>query len=294
MANLLSIEKRRMIFHLLVEGNGVRSITRLVRCSTNTVSELQKRYCVIAEFLNRMYIKELSMTEIEADEMMTYVKNKENKKWVYVSLDRDSRLIINFHIGNRDETDSRIFIADLSRRLADKVTLNTDCLISYVAAVKKNPYGRIYSDIKNIFLLRSLPENYHNSGRAVSNRIETQNGQSRMHVSKLSRKTKCAAKSDESLRQHLTLYFFYYNFIKRHKAIKTVPAVSAGLITKPFTFDDLAYFDNLLTENISKKSGSNSEKYGVVDARRTWSVDQKLKEAGFINILSESFLRVAK
>lgn len=137
MANYLSIEKRKQIFHLLCEGNGLRSITRLVGCSTCVVSELQRRYSTIIDFLNRRYIHDLKMPEIEADEIRTFVGNKKNIKWVYIALDRESRMVLHFHIGSRDANDAEIFLSGLSDRLSEVSQVSTDCLASYVAAVQR-------------------------------------------------------------------------------------------------------------------------------------------------------------
>lgn len=38
--NTMSIEKRVQILNLLVEGNSMRSVERIVGCSTNTVTKL--------------------------------------------------------------------------------------------------------------------------------------------------------------------------------------------------------------------------------------------------------------
>jgi hypothetical protein len=38
--NKLSLQKRAQIIGLLVEGNSMRSVTRLVGCSINTVTKL--------------------------------------------------------------------------------------------------------------------------------------------------------------------------------------------------------------------------------------------------------------
>ena len=40
--NVLPIEKRAQILGLLVEGNSMRAVTRLVGCSINTVTKLLK------------------------------------------------------------------------------------------------------------------------------------------------------------------------------------------------------------------------------------------------------------
>lgn len=254
MANHLPIEKRRQIFHLLCEGNGIRTINRLMGCSVNTITELRKRFTYIAEFLNKKYICCLSVKDIHADEIKTYVNNADNPKWVFISMDTKSRLVINFYIGDRSGGSAKIFLSELSNKLTSKANVITDLLVSYIASVKKTPYGRIEAAIKNINLLSSNPEA---ELRRMNNRIESQNGTVRQHVSPLARKTLKYAKCDEGLRQNLILYFFYYNFMKKHTTLKTSPAVSAGLITKPLTFDALLEYDLIFTSTFTHKDSEN-------------------------------------
>lgn len=262
MSNYLSIDKRKQIFHLLCEGNGIRSITRLVGCSTCSVTEIQRRYSTIIDFLDRRYILNLEMPEIEADEIRTYVLNKKNVRWVYIALDRKSRMIIHFHIGSRDANDAEIFLSGLSDKLSATSQVSTDCLASYVSAVNKTrSWNDFYStEAIDLYSARHLGRVL---GRGITNHIERANGTVRQHVSKLTRKTLCFAKKDESLRQHLSLFFFYYNFMKVTKLYKTVPAVSAGLIESKFTFDTLIEYDLMFTGN-SKNIDSKSI-YGRVE-----------------------------
>lgn len=273
MSNYLSIEKRKQIFHLLCEGNGIRSITRLVGCSTCSVTEIQRRYSTIIDFLDRRYIVDLDMPEIEADEIRTYVLNKKNVRWVYIALDRKSRMILHFHIGSRDANDAEIFLSGLSDKLNEISQVSTDCLASYCAAVDKTrSWNDFYStEAIDLYSARHLGRVL---GRGITNHIERANGTVRQHVSKLTRKTLCFAKKDESLRQHLSLFFFYYNFIKVSNKTKTVPAVAAGIIGRKFTFDNLMEYDLMFTGN-SKNIHSKSI-YGRVE--RGTSKDEIAKE----------------
>lgn len=262
MANYLSIDKRKQIFHLLCEGNGLRAITRLVKCSTCAVSELQKRYCHIIEFLNRKYITGLCIDEIEADELRTFIAKKDNIRWIYVAMDRNSRMVIHFHIGKRDTEDAKIFLVGLSHKLSSVSQVATDCLKSYVSAVERTPYGRIEAAVSSIGLLRSARAG-ERLGRAITNRIETHNGTIRQHISRLARRTRCFSKKEEGLRQHLTLFFFYYNFIKRHKSLKATPALVAGITDEAFWINKILEYDMLFTETANN---TNSKKtYGLVE-----------------------------
>lgn len=283
MANYLSIEKRKQIFHLLVEGNGIRGINRFTGCSKSAITEIQKRYSYIVDFLNRKYIQDLSIQEVEADEIRTFVGKKTNVRWVYISLDRTSKLVINFHIGNRDGEDAKKFLTELSYRLNCKATVGTDSLIAYISSVKKSPYGRIDASVAKINLLRSS-EVGKVLGRGISNMVETQNGNVRQHVSRLTRKTRCFSKTEIGLNQHLLLYFFYYNFIKKHKTIKTCPAVAAGLIETPFTFDNLLEYDLLFTETFTHKI--SIENYGRSGTKGIVKILTQMEKNDFIEGVS--------
>jgi len=39
---------------------------------------------------------------LECDEMWSFVGNKKNKQWIWLSIDRDSRKIVGVHVGSRD------------------------------------------------------------------------------------------------------------------------------------------------------------------------------------------------
>lgn len=261
MANYLTVEKRKQIFHLLCEGNGVRSITRLVGCSTNTVSALQIKYCSIIEFINKKYIRELEMEEVEADEIFTFIGRKSNIRYIYVALDRVSKLVIHFRIGKRDTDDAKEFLSGLSIKLKNKTNISTDWLPAYVSATNRNQYGRKDALLSAINIIRAKEENK-SLPKSITNNIESHNGNIRQHVSRLTRKTRCFSKKEEGLRMHLTLFFFYYNFIKTHTKLRATPAAVAGVTDEANWIDKILEYDMLFSENMANKSKNT---FGVLD-----------------------------
>jgi IS1 family transposase len=259
MANYLSVEKRKRIFHLLCEGNCLRSVTRIIGCSTNTVTQLQKKYSCIVDYLNRSMISELEVNEIEVDEIATYVARKNNPRWVFIALDRKTRFIIHFHIGNRDEKDAKIFLQELSFKLNSTSKVATDMLRSYVAAVARNDYGRYEAATSNVYVLRG-----HEGGeyleRSITNHVERHNGTVRQHVARLIRAGRCFSKKEEGLRTHLMLFFFYYNFIKTCKAVKCPPAMAIGLTDEANWMEKILEYDMIFSENMK---AVDPKKYGV-------------------------------
>ena len=49
----------------------------------------------------------------------------------------------------------------------------------------------------------------------------------------------------ENLRAAVALHFAHYNFVRRHGAIKTAPAVAAGLIEQPWALAQFVEWGDL-------------------------------------------------
>lgn len=253
MSNNLPLSIKKLVYHLLVEGNGVRSISRITGASTQTIQKLQQDVSKKIITFNCSMMQDITAPIIEADEIRTYVKKKDRfadghgTRWIYIGMDRETRLVIDFHIGKRDTEDARRFLHKISDRLSLQSEINTDGLLSYISAIGNTPeyYTWGTRDVISLTRARVLGDDEESPGRAITNRIESQNGQVRQHVSRLTRKTRCISKDVDRLEEHLQLYFFYYNFVKKHKTLKTTPAVAAGLVTRKIEIEDLFHAEEI-------------------------------------------------
>lgn len=243
MSNNISLIGRNQIVHLLCEGNGIRTINRLTGYSVNTIMLLQNKLARVVKDYNDSRVHGLQVKNIEADEIRSFVLKRKNIIWIYLAIDRDSKMIIDFHIGKRDTNDARIFLNKVSERIHDKSIISTDCLKSYVSAIKRTPEDIEWTINKKIYLERARVFG-DKLGRGITNRIEAHNGVVRQHISRLARRSRGYAKSQDKLKEHLMLFFFYYNFIKKHKTIKTCPGVKIGLIEKPLEFSSILTYLN--------------------------------------------------
>src|ERR1700683_1703150 len=113
--NRLEFEKRRQIIHLMVEGNSIRGIARLVDVSPVTVLRyLEKAGAACAEFHDKN-VRNGKPKRVECDEIgsFNYCKRATlptakaapadaGDAWTWTALDRDSKLIISYLIGGRD------------------------------------------------------------------------------------------------------------------------------------------------------------------------------------------------
>lgn len=79
MANRMSVEKRNMILRLLVEGNGIRAVGRLMRTNIKTVLRQLEWAGDHCHRLLDERLQGLSLNHVECDEIWTFVGKKQAK-----------------------------------------------------------------------------------------------------------------------------------------------------------------------------------------------------------------------
>jgi hypothetical protein len=75
--------------------------------------------------------------------------------------------------------------------------------------------------------------------RICTSHIEKQNHTLRMHCRRLMRLTNAFSKKIENFEAAVALNFAYYNFCKRHIAIRCTPAMEAGVEQSQWTVAEL-------------------------------------------------------
>ena len=153
--NRLSRSERAQIIRALVEGNSIRSTSRMTGFAQNTIIKLLRDLGDVCAALQDQILRNLPSTRIECDEIWTFVNAKarnvpEKHKgefgwgdvWTWVAIDQDTRLIVSWLVGSRDEFAAMEFIADLGSRLAsERVQITTDGHGPYIAAIEAE-FGR--------------------------------------------------------------------------------------------------------------------------------------------------------
>jgi len=69
--------------------------------------------------------------------------------------------------------------------------------------------------------------------------VERNNLTMRMGMRRFTRSTNGFSKKIDNLRCAVALHFMHYNFVRVHQALKTTPAVAAGISKKPWSLDDV-------------------------------------------------------
>ena len=249
--NKLPDAKRKQILHMLVEGMSMRSISRVVGVSLNTVTKLLVDAGTACEKFHNERVTGLATELVECDEIWSFCYAKERQVpyikgkpehagsvWTWTAMDTGARFIISWLVsGGRDTENALLFMADLRSRLARRVQLSTDGFHGYLVGVEGSfggdvDYAQIikeygYKHVKSVEkkAITGSPDYYD----ASTIYMERHNLTTRMSVRRFTRMTNAFSKKIENHCHALALYFVYYNFCRIHSTLKTTPAVKIGL-----------------------------------------------------------------
>ena len=131
MVRRMSTEKRNGILRLLVEGNSIRSVCRLM--GTNIPSVLRQlnwagEHC---RALMDERMRGLTLRHVEVDEIWTFVRKKQSRLtvdekqerhdigdiYLWTSFDQDTKLMPSYIVGKRSADNARKLMMDLRARL---------------------------------------------------------------------------------------------------------------------------------------------------------------------------------
>ena len=291
--NKLDIKTRTMILNMMVEGMSMRSISRTVGVSINTVTKLLIEAGAACAKYQDETVRNVKATRVECDEIWSfgYAKDKNVKTataapdgagdvWTWTAIDADSKMILPYELGDRSAKTAHEFMFDLQSRLANRVQLTTDGHRAYLEAVE-SAFG---GDINYTMLIKMYGNTTGNKGHekkynpaecvgarkeAITGQpfeelvstsyVERQNLTMRMGMRRFTRLTNGFSKKLENHLNMLSLYFVHYNFVRIHKTLKMTPAMAAGVSD---TLYDTAWIVGLIDANAPapKKRGPYKKK----------------------------------
>jgi len=290
--NKLPIEKRAQIIGLLVEGNSLRSTTRLADCSINTVTKLLVDVGAACSEYQDKTLRNLPCKRVQCDEIWSFVYAKERNVtedmkeagqagdvWTWTALCADTKLIACWMIGDRTVSTATQFMQDLAGRLASRVQLTTDGYRPYLNAVDSAFAGEIdYGQLAKVYAsgptqkggytathfiratkrkVRGAPDADHIS----TSFVERQNLTMRMGMRRFTRSTNAFSKKVENHAHAIALHFMHYNFGRVHKTLRVTPAMQAGIADHVWTLEEIA---NLAAIEAPKTRGPYKKSLGPV------------------------------
>jgi IS1 family transposase len=217
-------------------------------------------------------IKDIPVQDVECDEMWAYIGMKARTKakkltaqnddsigdaWTFTAIERHSKLILAWHLGQRDYTNTAIFTEKIDRATKGDFQITTDGFAPYRDAVgfilggrtdfaqlikiyANNPESETrYSPAQCTGCKKKVIHGRPDMDRVGTSRIERHNLSVRMETRRFTRLTNAFSKKWEKHHAALALYFAYYNFCRMHKSLRCTPAMAAGITKHVWTLKDL-------------------------------------------------------
>jgi IS1 family transposase len=271
--NKLNRAEQAQIIRALVEGNSIRSTSRMTGFARNTITTLLVQLGAAASAYQDRVLRDLPSTRIECDEIWAFCYAKarnvpEDKRdafgygdvWTWVALDPDTKIVPTWLIGGRDQTDAKAFIADLAPRLRNRVQITTDGHKPYIDAIgdafgTKVDYAMLIKEYgqdpneerrfsppvvlsERVLVIEGAPDPH----KISTSYVERQNLTMRMSMRRFTRLTNGFSKKVENHAAMVSLHFLYYNFGRVHSSLGklTTPAMAAGKSDHVWTCDEVA------------------------------------------------------
>lgn len=269
----LDTKTRALILRLLVEGNSIRATTRIADVSKNTVTKLLEDAGKACAAYHDANVKNVEAKHVQADEIWAFCYAKERNVagakaapsdagdiWTWTALDRDSKLMISYTVGDRSQATAREFMFDLASRLATRIQLTTDGHGGYLKAVTDafsgdvdyamliKQYGELtgqkgherkYSPAECTGAKKEAIFGKPDMAQVGTSHVERQNLTMRMGMRRFTRLTNAFSKKAENHAYAVALHFMHYNFCRTHKTLRMTPAMAAGVTDRLWDVADL-------------------------------------------------------
>lgn len=279
--NRLSVADRASILRMLVEGNSLRSASRLADVSLNTVIKLLVDLGAACETIHDERVRNVRVRRLEADEIWCFLGAKARNVtiaqkvqgwgdiWTWTGLDADTKLCVSYLVGGRSADWAIDFMKDAASRIRGRVQITTDGHKAYLEAVEEAFGADVdYAQLQKIYGAPAENDTRYSPATCIGCEMKTVSGNPnpkyvstsyverhnltmRMGMRRFTRLTNGFSKKIENHIAMVAIHAVYYNFARIHKTLRITPAMAAGLSDHVWSVEEIV----LMAESYMPKPG---------------------------------------
>jgi IS1 family transposase len=264
----IGLDRAEKIISLLCEGMSVRATARLVGANTRTVLDLLVLFGERCEKFMQENIQGVFVGDVQVDEIWQFVLCKKatakrekmvggcGDSYCFTAIDRQTKLLVTWHMGRRTEIHTDQFIAKLDAATFGHFHISSDGWRSYPTTIKKYLGHRVDHGVMQKIFGRNVYEDQRRYSPAriigssktpmhgtpfqmdqiCTSHVERMNGSIRCFCKRMARLTYCFSKKWANHRAALAVFFCHYNYCRKHRSLKGhTPAMAHGLTTEVWT-----------------------------------------------------------
>jgi insertion element IS1 protein InsB len=199
---LIDKDRRALVARLLLEKISLHGICRAVGVSIRWLIDFMGTCFEAApehlhvQLPNRPDEVIMRRVEAEADEMCSFVKQKANKHWLWLAMDKSTRQIIAFHVGDRSRDSAKQLWANVPAVYQEQAIFYTDQYEVYKGVIPAAQHKAITKKARK------------------TNHLERFNTTLRQRVSRLVRETLAFSKKVENHIGAIRYFICDYNLMR--------------------------------------------------------------------------------
>ena len=255
----LPVEKAEQALSMLLEGTSVSSTVRLTGLNQRTILKLLVLAGEKAERIMADKLRNVEVRDVECDEVWSFIGKKQKRVrpednqllgdcYVFVGIERHSKLVLNIAIGKRDQQTTDVFIEGIRHATArGRFQITSDGFACYKPAISNTLHDRCdFAQLIKVYRAASEGEGRYSPAevqsvevvpvmgqpdpdRICTSIVERSNLSLRMGLRRFTRLTNGFSKKLENHCAAVMLWYCWYNFGRVHKALRTTPAMAAGI-----------------------------------------------------------------
>jgi insertion element IS1 protein InsB len=199
---VISEEHRTLVERLLCEKISLHGICRTIGVSIRWLMDFMVAcFAAVPEHLHVQPVAAcgevlLGCLEVEADELWSFVQKKANPYWVWIAMDKQTRQILAFHVGDRSRESAKQLWANIPAVYREQAIFYTDQYAAYAGVIPTAQHKPLTKLARN------------------TNHIERFNNTLRQRVSRLVRSTLAFSKNVENHIGAIRYFLCDYNLTR--------------------------------------------------------------------------------